>query len=404
MRRSGRASRAGVRKDHRARSSRSQARQAAGASASKARQVTLRPARLEDLPALLRLEQAAFRGDRLSPRSWRSLVARPSAIVMVALCREGSLLGATVLLLRAGSAVARLYSIAVDAAARGRGVGRRLLERCIDDAHDRGCSVLRLETRADNRAAQALFRRLGFSELDRKPGYYEDGQSAWRFQKSLWNEGSATQLVALDAPYYAQTLDFTCGPCALMMAMAALKPALRLDRSAEIHIWREATTVFMTAGHGGCGPYGLALAAARRGFDVQVHAPSGPRLFVDSVRDPDKKAVIELVEADSRAQLARLPGAQLDASQATPERIARHLRSGAVPIVLVSLWRLQGERSPHWVTVAGFDGTVFRLLDPVAAAPGDDPGVAVSVDEFRRITRYGRRRHTAAVVLSRKAS
>lgn len=73
-----------------------------------------------------------------------------------------------------------------------------------------------------------------------------------------------------------------------------------------------------------------------------------------------------------------------------------------MPVVLVSLWRLHRERSPHWVTVAGFDGVVFRLLDPVAAAAGDDPGLAVSVDEFRRITRYGRRRHTAAVVICKQ--
>ena len=362
----------------------------------------MRRAALPDLPALQRLEQHAFNGDRLSARSWRSLLRSPSAVVTVAAGAEGELLGAAVLLLRAGSSVARLYSIAVDAAARGRGTGRLLLERCIDDAHDRGCSVLRLETRADNRAAQALFRSLGFTEFDRKPRYYADGQTAWRYQKSLWNEGHAIDAATLNAPYYGQTLDFTCGPCSLLMAMAALEPKLRPDRASEIHIWREATTVFMSAGHGGCGPYGLALAAARRGFAVRVHAPAGTRLFVDSVRDAAKKEVIELVEADSRAQLAALPDAQLDASQVTPERIARHLHAGGAPVVLVSLWRLHGERSPHWVVVAGFDGVVFRILDPVAAAPGDDPGVAVSVDEFRRIAHYGRRRHTAAVVLYRK--
>ncbi len=365
----------------------------------KPRAAEVRRAAAADLPALQRLEDRAFAGDRLSPRSWRNLTRSRSAIVTVAAAADAPLLGAAVLLLRARSSVARLYSIAVDAAARRRGIGRALLERCIDDAHDRGRSVLRLETRADNRAAHALFRRLGFTELDRKPDYYEDGQTAWRWQKSLWNEGSSARAVAFDPPYYAQTLDFTCGPCALLMAMAAHERTARPNRASEIHIWREATTVFMTAGHGGCGPYGLALAAARRGFSVHVHAPAGAKLFVDSVRDPAKKEVIELVEADSRARLAQLPGARLDASRATPERIAAHLRAGGVPVVLVSLWRLNGERSPHWVTVAGFDGAVFRLLDPVAAAPGRDPGVAVGVDELRRIARYGRRRHTAAVVI-----
>ena len=49
-----------------------------------------------------------------------------------------------------------------------------------------------------------------------------------------------------------------------MMAMTALDPSRTMDANDEIRIWREATTVFMTSGHGGCGPYGLALAAHRR--------------------------------------------------------------------------------------------------------------------------------------------
>lgn len=192
-----------------------------------------------DLPALLRLEEHAFSGDRLSERSWRHLVRSPSAIVSVALRADASVAGATVLLLRERSSVARLYSIAVDAGDRGKGAARALLQRAIDDAHDRGCALLRLETRADNRAAQALFLRLGFTEIGRKPHYYEDGQTAWRYEKSLWRQGRTNRAVGFNPPYYGQTLDFTCGPCALMTAMAALDPGRLPDRAGEIQLWRE---------------------------------------------------------------------------------------------------------------------------------------------------------------------
>ena len=37
-------------------------------------------------------------------------------------------------------------------------------------------------------------------------------------------------------------------------------------RIQEMQLWREATTIFMAAGHGGCSGQGLALAATRRGF------------------------------------------------------------------------------------------------------------------------------------------
>jgi ribosomal protein S18 acetylase RimI-like enzyme len=356
-----------------------------------------------DLPALIELEQAAFAGDRISPRSWRALAASLSATVTLVhdASTPHAVLGAAVVLRRAHSSVARLYSIAVVRAARGRGLAGRLLDDAIERTREAGAAVLRLETRASNLRAQRLFQRRGFIPLDRKPAYYEDGADALRFQKSLWNKGSAEGDVALRAPYYGQTLDFTCGPCALLMAMAALDRRTVIDRAAEIRLWREATTVFMAAGHGGCGPLGLALAALRRGFRATVYAPPGQALFIDSVRDPRKKDVIALVEADFRAELAATHATVIAAS-VSPQRLAEHLNQGGVPLVLISLWRLHGERAPHWVVVTGFDGHVFRILDPmVAPAPGD-PGLAVSVDEFRRITRYGRRRQTAAVIISKE--
>src|SRR3546814_15078070 len=71
-------------------------------------------------------------------------------------------------------------------------------------------------------------------------------------------------------PYYAQTLEFTCGPACLMMSFKALDQGSEVGRLEETRLWREATTVFMTGGVGGCGALGLALAAHRRGFDVEV--------------------------------------------------------------------------------------------------------------------------------------
>src|SRR3954462_5757082 len=88
---------------------------------------------------------------------------------------------------------------------------------------------------------------------------------AWRREKRL---RPATGPSALKVPYYEQTLDFTCGPSALMMAMKALQPALELNRVLELRIWRESTTIFMTSGHGGCGPYGFSPLAGGRGGGV----------------------------------------------------------------------------------------------------------------------------------------
>lgn len=361
--------------------------------------VRLRRAVAGDVDALVQLEQKAFEGDRISRRSWCRLISSATANVTIATIRS-RLVGASVLLHHSRTSVARLYSIAVDPAARGQGIARKLIEAVTEQARAVGASILRLETRLDNKAAQSLFVSFGFVLLDRKKAYYEDGTDGLRLQKSLWKVEKAPHSVALRTPYYGQTLDFTCGPCALLMAMAALDNSTVIDRTTEIRVWREATTVFMATGHGGCGPFGLALAAVRRGFGVTVYAPAGTKLFVDSVRDPHKKTVIELVEEDFRAEIAAT-NTTIIASPVSPKLIAEHLRQGGVPVVLISLWRLHGEKGPHWVVITGFDGAVFRILDPIAPPVGVDPGVAVSIDEFRRIARYGRRRHTAAVILFR---
>ncbi|KAA2284603.1 GNAT family N-acetyltransferase [Arenimonas fontis] len=141
----------------------------------------LRSARAADLPALLALE-ARFPGDRLSPRSFRRHLASPNARLRV-LAGGGRVLGYYLLLLRRGSAWARLYSIAVDPAERGRGLGRRLLADAERQARAAGRDGLRLEVRADNGAAIALYEAAGYRRLAALPGYYQDGGNGWRYAR-----------------------------------------------------------------------------------------------------------------------------------------------------------------------------------------------------------------------------
>ena len=150
--------------------------------------IRIEPAASEDWQALSDLEMAAFAGDRISARSWRALLASPSATVTVARdSSEGTsrIVGAAVVLQRASTSVARLYSIAVAPHARGRGVSACLLEDAAQRMRDAGAAVLRLETRVDNVVAQRLFSRSGFVERGRRTAYYEDGEDALLYQKSL---------------------------------------------------------------------------------------------------------------------------------------------------------------------------------------------------------------------------
>lgn len=147
-------------------------------------EVAVRTARPCDLDAMEALEQAAFTADRMSRRSLRRLLTAPTAMVLVAE-RDDRVAGAAVVLVRGGSSRARLYSIAVDPAARGHGIGRRLLAAAEDAAAARGRDALRLEVRADNAGAVALYRNAGYHPIGRYPAYYADRTDALRFEKAL---------------------------------------------------------------------------------------------------------------------------------------------------------------------------------------------------------------------------
>ncbi|HEX7044567.1 MAG TPA: GNAT family N-acetyltransferase [Burkholderiales bacterium] len=144
-----------------------------------------------DLPALVALERE-FPGDRLTRRSLRHLLTRGHADVWVAAGGDG-LLGDAVVLYRRGSCCARLYSLVVAPAARGRGIAQALMRTAEAGTAARGVETLRLEVRCDNRAALALYAKLGYGCIERLPRYYEDGVDGLRLQRHLSGSGPRQQ-------------------------------------------------------------------------------------------------------------------------------------------------------------------------------------------------------------------
>lgn len=145
----------------------------------------IRRARVGDVAGLAALEVRAFPGDRMSARQYRHHVHSPNAVVLVAPGAPGAPAGSAVVFLRAGSRVARLYSIAVDPSARGRGLGAALLGAAERSARRRGAVLLRLEVRQDNPAAIALYEARGYRRIGARVGYYDDGADAWRYERGL---------------------------------------------------------------------------------------------------------------------------------------------------------------------------------------------------------------------------
>ncbi|BAI72058.1 acetyltransferase [Azospirillum sp. B510] len=154
-----------------------------------AARIGIRPAELADLPALLAIEERSFATDRMTPRNFRYAVEKAKGVVLVA-CRQavtgpGQAVGYGVVAFHAGTPFARLTSFAVAPGTRGQGVGRRLLAALEKAAAAHGCIGVRLEVRADNAAAIALYGSAGYRRFAIHPDYYEDGMAALRLQKPL---------------------------------------------------------------------------------------------------------------------------------------------------------------------------------------------------------------------------
>ena len=174
---------------------------------------------------------------------------------------------------------------------------------------------------------------------------------------------AAETKVGRKLPYYNQSLDFTCGPASLMMAMRALDKTQPFDRAHELQLWREANTVFMGKGHPGSSPYGLALAAWRRGFKPELWLSHRGPFLLRYQKLADRRKVSDLMQREDEklVKAAKLP---VEIRKWTLADLEVAVGEGAIPLVLVSTNLFHGDDGPHWVAVAGIDSEHVYVNDP----------------------------------------
>lgn len=365
---------------------------------------SFRPVREQDLQALHELETASFSSDRLSRRRLKHWIQAANRILIVAEAGD-QILAYGLVLLHRGTRLARLYSIAVADNARGSGLGKALMKELEAGAATKGRLFMRLEVAQDNTAAIRLYESLGYVAFGTYSAYYEDQRDALRMQKRV--RYVPENLKSKPIPWYQQTTDFTCGPAAAMMGMAALDSKLTLSRELELDIWREATTIFMTSGHGGCHPVGLALAAAKRGFKAEVLINQQGPLFVESVRNAEKKEVIAVVH-EHFLKSAKKGGVSIRYRDVTQTNIERWLTEGAMVLVLISTYRMDYKKSPHWVTVSAIDDQCLYVHDPDPTegeqSALDCQYLPIARQDFEKMSLFGRERLRTAVVIRNVAS
>ncbi|WP_137388142.1 GNAT family N-acetyltransferase/peptidase C39 family protein [Rhodoligotrophos defluvii] len=361
--------------------------------------ISLRLAEPSDIPVLVALENAVFETDRISARSFKDFLRSDSAVVKVAEL-NGRVAGYGIVLFRRTTSVARVYSIAVAPFARGRKIGEHLMRALEACATERDALFMRLEVRPDNHAAIALYQRLGYRAFGRFLDYYGDHSDALRFEKSLLSHAPT---IVRQVPYYPQSTDFTCGPAAMMMALAGAGAPVEFSKRFEIGLWRQSTTIFMTSGPGGCEPLGMAVTLACMGLKTAVYVSNTGPLFLDGVRSQWKRDVMITVQEEFQEQ-ARALGVPVHYRPLSMTELREALKRGACVIVLVSAYRMYHERSPHWILAYDCDDSYVFAHDPWVdpesyEIPASKAAVAIPVKEFERMSVYGKSRLRAAVIV-----
>lgn len=84
---------------------------------------------------------------------------------------------------------AEILKIGVDPILRRQGIGRALLDSALALLSEAGIRSVWLEVRVGNTAARRLYESLGFEEISRRVGYYDDGEDGvnYRLEISRWN-------------------------------------------------------------------------------------------------------------------------------------------------------------------------------------------------------------------------
>ena len=92
-------------------------------------------------------------------------------------------------------------------------------------------------------------------------------------------------------------------------------------------------------------------------------------------------------------------------ADATLDDIATALGQGEIPLQLVSSWRFDRQKAPHWVVVVAVDDACVHIHDPFVdrdegRAPIDCIRIPVPRRDFERMSRYGRAGLRATLFIS----
>lgn len=148
----------------------------------------VRPLTDQQLNEVLLLNRRCFRkGENYNKQTFSFLLSEPSTLSYRAVTPEGKIVG-FIFITVSQEATGHITTIGVAPEHRRRGLAQKLLLHAEQALINREINTIFLEVRVDNTAAQNLYRRLGYSIVQRLPEYYNSGDDGFLMVKSLFQK------------------------------------------------------------------------------------------------------------------------------------------------------------------------------------------------------------------------
>ncbi len=145
----------------------------------------IRPLTLDHLPEVLRLNLRCFRnGDNYTKYTFDYLLKEPRTLSYRMVTPADEIVGFAFVMVNTNSA-AHLTTIGVAPEHRRRKIAVRLLNHVEDSLSKREVGTVMLEVRVSNTSAQDLYKRTGYTIVQRIGKYYNNGEDCFLMMKAL---------------------------------------------------------------------------------------------------------------------------------------------------------------------------------------------------------------------------
>ena len=145
----------------------------------------IRPLTDKHLKEVLELNQRCFqKGENYTKHTFSYLLSEPNTLSYRVAAPDDALVG-FIFVTIAEDGTGHITTVGIAPEHRRRGLAKKLLSRAEEALKIRNINTIFLEVRVDNLAAQNLYRRLGYSVVQRLPKYYNNGGDGFLMVKSL---------------------------------------------------------------------------------------------------------------------------------------------------------------------------------------------------------------------------